>query len=219
MLGPVTLSIAMLAQSAAGLGFAAPGPVETAPALPAPAQQEPKPSPADKAGAEAAKKLGEDWKEFTSPDKRFTVRMPGTPIEQKQMAKTPVGDVEVVLYIVPKGQTAAFFASTTQMPKADPNVDPEAVMDGGKTGILAQFPNSKVTEEKKIQYAGLPARELTLEIPEGKVPVAMKINLRLMYGEGMLYQFQAVQQLGPEPFITDEEIAGFFGSVKLPKKD
>ena len=212
MLGAATLSIALLAQTIAGpVGVGvAPAPI-----------QEPKEAPKDvtEEGAKAAEKLDAEWKEFTPPSKKYTVKMPGEPVEQKQTAKTPAGDIEVVMYIVSRGQTAAFFASTTQLPNPDPNVPVDNVIDGGKNGILAQFPNAKVAEEKKILHAGITGRDLTLDIPAGKIPVPMTINLRLMYADGMLYQFQVVQQTGAAPGISAEEIAGFFGSVKFPKKD
>jgi GH35 family endo-1,4-beta-xylanase len=170
----------------------------------------------DRAGAEAAAKLPENWKSFTPPDGRFSAKLPGEPVEQRKLTRTLAGEIEVLYYLLSRGDDGALLISSTPIPIAGPKTDPVEVLDGSRRGILARLPGSMLIQEKRFLLAGRAARDLEIEVPAtAERPAAMRINARLLFADGVLYQLQAIQKVAETPLLSPEEIAGFHGSFQL----
>lgn len=176
-------------------------------------------SGAEKPNAEAAKGLGSEWKPFTSPGGTFTILLPGEPREIATKVATPAGQIDVKYYVVQRGATAVFVVAATQFPPIAAKVDPDAVLEGSKNGMVLQLAGAKVVEEKKFLFDGAAGRDLVVEIPKGgKAPIAMKLKCRILFLNGTLYQIQAIQPLEGAVMISPEEFAGFCESLKFPVK-
>jgi len=99
------------------------------------------------------------WKEYKSKEGKFTVLMPGTPMEQTQEAKTPAGAVKVHMALVIAGDDVYLIGHNT-IPGGTKTYDVEKGLDGARTNASKQF--GKVDSEKKLTLgkAKHPGREV-----------------------------------------------------------
>ena len=179
----------------------------------------PKAPEVQKPGDDAVKALGPEWREFKSPDGKFTISLPGEPQEIPVQIPTPNGNIDAKFYLVQRGEGGVFMVAATPLPGVPANADANLILEGSKNGMVGQFSGSKILEEKKIVYGGAPGRDITLEIPKGaKAPIPMNLKCRILYVDGTIYQIQAIQPLEGAMLITPEEIAGCCASLKFPGK-
>ena len=64
----------------------------------------------------AAKEYGKNiWKEFTSKEGRFTVMLPGTPVQQDRVLETPIGPVKTRDFFL-QSDISAYYLSYAEFP-------------------------------------------------------------------------------------------------------
>src|SRR5262249_33927006 len=131
-----------------------------------------------------------EWKEFTSKEGGFAVLLPGTPVEQRQLVKTPVGSVDVHLFVVdPEGAPGAYVVGYSDFPEVALNDGgAQKRLDNARDGAVAQV-KGKLKSEKKIKLKGVPGRELHIEVNDKTA-----VRLRLYVVQNRLYQ---VMSIGP----------------------
>jgi hypothetical protein len=153
------------------------------------------------------------WKEFTSRDGGFSVRMPKTPTEQTKSLKSPFGPVDVTMFqaISPKDgllyQVAYndFPAFLVQLADAD---DVLKAIPGG----VAQGVNGKVLSNDKVKLGDHPGREFEIEVFGGQGVV----HGRAYLVKDRLYQ---VMVIAPKDAADSPDINRFLDSFKLTKDD
>ena len=142
-----------------------------------------------------------DWKEFTGPDGKFTVLMPGTPKEQSQPA--PVPGLTVKMYMVDLG-SSAFAVSTTDLPPGTP-FDYTAGVQGAIQGY-----QGKLLSSTDVTIGGSKGKAFEAEIakPKGYVSGQMVVV------NNRLYQLIAI---GSNARTSNPDVQKFFDSFKLAK--
>lgn len=171
---------------------------------------------AQKGGDGPLKALGPEWKEFTTPEGKMSVMVPGKAEEVVTKIPGPNGGFDLKLYVVKARQTSVFVIGATASPDVA-NLDPDTILESNKQSMLDQIPGSKITDAKKIEYGGAPGRDVTLEVPAGGGrPFAMIIKARFLFANNTLYQVQLVQPANGAPGITADELAACQASIKFP---
>jgi hypothetical protein len=147
------------------------------------------------------------WKEFTSPEGRFSVRMPGTPTDQAQKINSPVGTIELHVFVVEQSG-AQYLVAYNDYPEAMVRSgDPEKVLDGARNGVVANV-RGKLVSEVKITLQQFPGREVRVMIPDG----AQIMQTRLYFVKNRLYQVGVVT---PEADASSKDNLKFLDSFKL----
>jgi hypothetical protein len=147
------------------------------------------------------------WKEFTSSEGRFSVLMPGTPTDQAQKVNSPVGVIDLHVFVVEQSG-AQYLVAYNDYPDAMVKTgDPEKVLDGARNGIVANV-RGRLLSEVKITLQQFPGRELKVMVPDG----AQMMQTRLYFVKNRLYQVGAVTS---EADASSKDIPKFLESFKL----
>src|SRR5258708_7950337 len=89
------------------------------------------------------------WKPFSPPDEKFTINLPGTPVEGEQSVKTSVGAGEVGMFTVDfKGGERTCLVGYSEVPSGAVKTGPtDRRLGQAKNGIVASV-KGKVKSQK-----------------------------------------------------------------------
>ncbi len=147
------------------------------------------------------------WKAYASAKGEFKTVVPATPIERKRSWEAPFGKVEWTNVAVKRG-AASFAVNFADLPSGVGS-EPAAVLDAARDDAVAQL-KGKLQDEKPLDLAGFPARELTIEVPRSVVAGGATGKARLALIGARLYQVIAVQPLQrSKPEEADAFLASF----------
>ncbi|MCC6416828.1 MAG: hypothetical protein IT429_01120 [Gemmataceae bacterium] len=149
------------------------------------------------------------WKPFTAAADGFSVLLPGTPIEQKQKARTDAGAAATTTFAVAlKEGTLAVSHTRFTDDTAQPGLQ-QRRLDNARDGLVSRS-GGKLRSETRIELEKqYPGRELVLDGPKDSL-----IRTRLFAVGNRLYQLIAI---GSPAWVNGKETACFFDSFKLLK--
>ncbi len=170
--------------------------VEPLPFVPPPAE----PSKSERRAA--AERAPAEWKEFTSREGRYSVLMPGTPIETTLQGNTPAGQVtnHLAMAFIGGGTLVVNYADLPTLPdKLD-----DTFWAGIRSDIEAGS-KGKVTSEKEISLGSYPGREYEVELAQGGTAKFKAYQVKQRH-----YRLTA-----PVDKVSAEDAQKFFDSFKL----
>jgi hypothetical protein len=148
-----------------------------------------------------------DWREFSGPDKKFKVLMPGTPTRKEQAI--PGLRQPMSIHVVDLN-AKAFFVGYLDIPPEDfHRVPVEDRFNGAREGMLKSTPNSKVVSEKPITLDGNPGRELVVSVP-GRMRLVVQIVL-------VDLRFYILTAVGPGYTPETADVTKFLSSFQIQK--
>lgn len=155
----------------------------------------------------AQSKDASPWQTIRSAAGRFSVAMPGKPVEGKQIVEFVFGKVAVHTYSL-EVDSGAFIASYNDYPpKLLKKTTPAKMLGGVRNGIL-QMVKAKLTSEKKITVQGKPGLQFCAEVPQRNAMLTARVVLK----GARLYQVLAVGEKGQ---LDQKAVSRFVGSLKL----
>jgi hypothetical protein len=104
---------------------------------------------------------------YSAPDGSFTVKFPGKPSEQNQTVQTEIGPIKVLSVYCHAHRGRRTFAVSRSQSKGDPGDNVEDGIAGTINGMV-KSQNATVSHEIKINYKGVPGRQLYLTTKQGK---------------------------------------------------
>jgi hypothetical protein len=157
----------------------------------------------------------EQWRDFTGPNNRFQVEMPGTPIDREE--RVPGLRDPIRMHVVDLGNRA-FFVSVIDISREEMfdqfakdkedklRIPLEQRFKGARDGMLKNTPKAHLTSEKEIVHDGAPGREIVLQIPNEGQMVA-----RLLAVDNRMYTLLA----GGRDFAPNHaDVRRFFESFR-----
>jgi hypothetical protein len=153
----------------------------------------------------ASDKLAQ-FKEFRSDEGRFTVLMPGKPKAQNQTMDTPVGKVDMVMYMASSGKAGCAVAYADYPEQLINSTDPQKTLDGARNGAIKNV-SGRLVSETSISFHGLPARDVRIEIPNKAFVTARFILASPRFYELML--------IAPTDKGHEQDISQFFNSFTI----
>jgi hypothetical protein len=150
------------------------------------------------------------WKPFTSSAGKFTVLLPGTPVEQRQPVQTALGPVETILFVLElKPSKTSYAVSWSEFSPAALKPGSEAKrLDNARDRVVAGT-KGILKGEKRIALRGYPGREVEIDL-DGKA----RVRARIFAVKNRLYQ---VIVLGPGNWVDGKETSRFLDSFRLTK--
>jgi hypothetical protein len=159
--------------------------------------------------ASAAGAAQNEWKEFTSPEGRFRVLLPGKPEVQKLAVNTALGPQDLHMHRA-AGSPHSFVVIYTDNPEAAlKDRGGNQFLDDVRDGFMKSI-RGKLVAEKKATVDSNPGREMLIEVPGG-----VNVVSRLCLVKNRMYQLVAI---GPKEKSAAPEITRFFDSFKLVKQ-
>jgi hypothetical protein len=155
----------------------------------------------------------EDWKRVAPPGGGFSVLMPGTPVERKQTADTPIGPITINGFTLTRGGDE-FTVTLTDYPAAILKSRPETILEGVRIGVEADL-QAKLLDERLTSLDGYPGRQYRLEVPESRFPGGGIYKVRAYLVKQRLYQVVA---LTPNAPVSSMDAEKFFQSFRLSAK-
>jgi hypothetical protein len=146
----------------------------------------------------------DSWLEFTSPDKRYKLLMPGKPELQKPGKGIPAGTRMSLVDL----KSGSFMVATTDIPpRLMAGVPAEMRLKGAGRGFANKIPGGKLVSEKKIEIDTYPGREFVVKAADKGQYV-----VRVYLVEDRLYVLAA----GGKDFTAGHaDVAKFLSSFKL----
>lgn len=146
---------------------------------------------------------------FISPDKSFTVLLPGKVQEKRQNMNSDIGPVEIFTYNA-KSKYHDYTIIYVDYPHfMVEEQSAEELLDGSSYGTVMDN-RGKLMAETAIDLQGNPGRELKIAGPQKEY-----IRARLYLVNNRLYQIKAVSKL---EHAQDEDMEMIFNSFKLTNK-
>ena len=106
------------------------------------------------------------WKEFSSPEGRFTILLPGTPVKSVRTYDSPFG--KLVEHAFSLSTNAFYIAMYTDYPETDGIRDVEAFFNGFREGNLRALKGQLLEDKKDYRFAS-PGRFIKMRIEGGYV--------------------------------------------------
>lgn len=151
-----------------------------------------------------------EWQDYSPEDGKYSIQMPGKPVNKSSSQQTPAGKVTTHIAIY-SDQNSAFAVSYTEYPAVlmiqMPN---EKVLDGARDGRLAMG-GHKLLKETHIQLMDTyPGRELQIAVAEDGGKNA--IRTRIFMVNNRLYQIVAIQ---PKDKLFSPDAVRFMDSFTI----
>jgi hypothetical protein len=146
------------------------------------------------------------FKEFRSDEGGFTVLMPGKPKAQNQTLDSPVGQVKMVMYMAGSSKAGCAVAYADYPAQLINSTDPQKTLDGARNGAIKNV-NGKLISETSINFHGLPARDVRIEIPKKAL-----ITARLILAGPRFYQLMFIAPTDKE---HEQDISQFLNSFTI----
>lgn len=146
------------------------------------------------------------FKEFRSDEGQFTVLMPGKPEVRNEAMDMPFGTVNTITYMAGSRKIGCAVAYTDYPALLIKSTDPQELLEGAKNGAVKNA-GGRLISETSIDFHGLPARNVRIEVP-GKAFTAARYILK----SPRFYElvFFATTDKGHE-----QDISKFFDSFKI----
>jgi hypothetical protein len=144
------------------------------------------------------------FKEFRSDEGRFTVLMPGKPELQNQV--TPVGKVNMIMYMAGSNKAGCAVAYADYPAQLINSTDPQKILEGAKNGAIKNI-SGRLISEASIDFHGLPAKEVHIEIPNKAF-----VTARFILASPRFYEIMFIAQKDKG---HEQNISKFFNSFTI----
>ncbi|NES70363.1 MAG: hypothetical protein F6K24_36705 [Okeania sp. SIO2D1] len=179
----------------------------------------------EKAASEKDDKLTKDWFLFTAEDGTYSVKFPGEPKVQEHSTQVKVGELDEdvtdinLKMVVYEGSASkqAYLTTHAKYPVDPSQYNAEEGLNAARNGVENNA-NVTITSEEKIDYEGLPGRELVTTIPsqEGEGELTQRIRMFIDPEGPTLYQAVVITDEGD---VNSPEADAFFNSWEIAKNE
>lgn len=110
--------------------------------------------------------IDEEWKDFHSTIGQFKVRFPVFPTQETQNLPIPNTDLtykEVIYTAEQKNGTIYFIFAITYPPELDVYSNPEFILEGSLSGVLAVMPNTELLSSQMTTFNEYPALDFLIQ--------------------------------------------------------
>lgn len=119
----------------------------------------------------------DDWKDFTSPDGRFTVEFPGTPKQVKDPRQTKFGKVEAQLVILSVSNRIFYGVEYLDYPASVLKAHgADELLDDAIDSAVKGVKGARIESKENVTLAGSTGRQIVLSAP-GNLQLTMKMFL------------------------------------------
>jgi hypothetical protein len=143
------------------------------------------------------------WKPVTSESGKFTVMMPGKPVEEKESEDIQDGKINSHSYTVEVSDEVAYLVQYTDFGISLTQVDPKEFFDGAAEGLTSD--GGRILENKNITMAGVPGREVKYVDGQG-----ISATVRMLLLGDRFYQLHAITK-------QETDAKKFFDSFQIIK--
>jgi hypothetical protein len=149
------------------------------------------------------------WAEFTSREGKFSIALPGAPQKQEQAAQTPLGPMQLHLFMIASsnGVYLAGYADADFLAAASNDAKTISSILAGTVAGLASSLKGTVLEEGELQTERYTGRQARLQLPG-----ELSANLRIFLLNGRIYQLILIHQQGK---TGAPEFKQFFPSFRV----
>jgi hypothetical protein len=136
----------------------------------------------------------------------FTVLMPGNPKQSKKTQPTAVGNIDLYMFLVDKGDKAYFLCYSDYPKDMIENSDPNLILENGLKGAVNNIEGTLIKKEN-ITLDGCPGFEIAADGKKrGKL---FELKARFFLKENRLYQVVVLAEKGKETTKMDDFIKSF----------
>ena len=147
------------------------------------------------------------WSEYASDDGRFSVLMPGSPDEQTQAISTPVGSIDLHIFMVEKPDIAYMVAYSDYPQVVVEKATTDEVLEGARNGALAKI-QGRLLSEDVISYDEHSGREIEFTAMDG-IGLGRAV---ILLADNRLYQVLAV---GAKDSFPKNDVKRFIDSFEM----
>jgi hypothetical protein len=150
-----------------------------------------------------------EWKQFSSAEGRFSVLLPGRPIEQRQKYNSSAGEIKTTLFLRDAPRHVSYLVSFIDYPPG--LLQPSAaakLLDYTRDNTLTNTKGKLVSETMITLDGTLDGRQLVIEVPTQQT----RWNYRIYALQSRVYQLVVAR---PAQAPSEEEDQKFLNSFKL----
>ena len=152
-----------------------------------------------------------NWYTYTSKDGSYTVLFPNQPKETKELQKTAVGNLNLLLAsYTDKQQNIDYLANETKLGAEAPKSSVSRILDGLRNGAV-KGSNSILINEKNITLNGYSGREITYRSSNGDLYFRARIFVDTK--NSILYGLRVA--VNKEADLNSQEATAFLDSLTI----
>jgi len=151
------------------------------------------------------------WEIFNSPDRSFSILMPGKPKKSIQVQKTAMGKINLHIFLAqPPKQRVAYLVTYNEFPYeyAEMNT-PEKILSQAVSLALLTTQSHLVSQTNIHSSHGDPGKEIIYVDSAGKMTTD-----RMYFADSRLYQVMAIVSKKQRPTLS-KTIIGYLNSFQL----
>lgn len=148
------------------------------------------------------------WKDYTSRDGRFTIKMPNDPTTQTQETKSKTGTLKIHLVAAAPSESSACLVTYNDYPDEELKAGVEKLYDTTRDGNVKNF--GKLLSEKKVELGPdkIPGREILLRSSDGEATYRNRMFL-------VKNRFYQVVIYGADNYAKSKEADEYLDSFRL----
>lgn len=108
-----------------------------------------------------------EWKPFSPPGGKFTVLMPGTPVEEVPKTNTGLEPKKYRIVTAMSNISSMAIAYADQPPQAGGPIDPKKLLDSLRDQAVSDLRGQLIHEQAVSVQGGYPGREWRMSVPGG----------------------------------------------------
>ncbi|AFY37756.1 putative lipoprotein [[Leptolyngbya] sp. PCC 7376] len=156
----------------------------------------------------------ENWVDFTTENDAISVKFPGEPTTEKQVAPSDIGDVEFTMTTYADDSDKQFFmVSSLDYPVNPEEYDVEQGLEGAKNGALQNSGSTLISEEPSDRF-GIPGKKLLMKNTEQGGELTIRAELYIDPKGPTLHQ---IMMVGEGDAVDTPEVNAFFDSAQITK--
>jgi hypothetical protein len=152
----------------------------------------------------------DEWKEYSSPEGRFTVDLPGAPKQSKEKRQTKFGSVDAQLVIYSGGKDIFYGIAYLDYPESVVKAHrADELLDGASDSAVKGVKGGRVEGQEKISLGGNPGRQVIIDAPGN-----LTLTVRMYMVKNRLYQVISSvgkgkeKEADPKRFLDSFKFAG-----------
>ncbi|MGB2923690.1 MAG: hypothetical protein WBB82_00135 [Limnothrix sp.] len=155
-----------------------------------------------------------NWVDFTTENEAISVKFPGEPETQEQIAPSDRGDVEFSMTTYADESSKQFFmVSSVDYPVNPEEYDVEQGLEGAMNGA-AQNSGSTIVSDEPSDRFGIPGKKLVMNKTEQGEQITIRAELYIDPKGPILHQIMMVVQ---GDVVDTPEANAFFDSAQITK--
>ena len=162
----------------------------------------------------ATTSLTDDWVDFTTENEGISIKFPGEPTTEEQVAPSDIGDVAFTMTTYADDRGKQFFmVSSLDYPVNPEEYDVEQGLEGAKNGAVQNSGSTLISDEPSDRF-GIPGKKILMKNTQQGAELTLRAELYIDPKGPTLHQIMVAVE---GDAVDTPEVNAFFDAAQITK--